>query len=28
MLCLAAFALLWIAGPGRYAADSRIARRL
>ena len=28
MLCLAAFALLWIAGPGRYAAGSRIARRL
>lgn len=28
MLYLAAFVLLWIAGPGRYAVDNRIARRL
>lgn len=28
MLYLAAFVLLWFAGPGRYAADSLIARRL
>ena len=28
MLYLAAFVLLWIAGPGRYAADSLIASKL
>lgn len=28
MLYLAAFVLLWIAGPGRYAVDNLIARRL
>ena len=28
MLYLAAFALLWIAGPGRYSADYLIARKL
>lgn len=28
MLYLAAFVLLWFAGPGRYSVDNRIARRL
>ena len=28
MLYLAAFVLLWVAGPGRYAVDNLIARHL